>query len=80
VGAIVERTTADLWRDRDTLSGLRRIGIDEVSYRKGHRYLTVVRDHDSGRIVWAEEGRDSATLSRFFDAAVAVVVEQTARG
>jgi len=27
---------------------LRRIGIDEISYRKGHRYLTVVVDHDTG--------------------------------
>jgi transposase len=44
-----------------------RIGIDEVSYRKGHRYLTVVVDHDSGRLLWASQGHDEATLRKFFD-------------
>ena len=67
VGAIIERTLGEAWRARDAFAGLRRIGIDEVSYRKGHHYLTVVRDHDTGRVVWAEVGRDSKTLSRFFD-------------
>jgi len=52
----------------DPLEGLRRIGIDEISYKRGHRYLTVVVDHDSKRLVWAAPGRDKATLSRFFDA------------
>jgi transposase len=31
---------------------LRRIGIDEISYRRGHKYLTAVVIHDSGRLVW----------------------------
>ena len=47
----------------DRLDGLRRIGIDEISYKRGHRYLTVVVDHDSGRLVWAGPGRDDATLA-----------------
>jgi len=48
--------------------GLARLGVDEVSYRKGHRYLTVVADHDrEGRVVWAKAGKDAATLSAFFD-------------
>ena len=34
--------------DSTRLAGLLRIGVDEVSYRKGHRYLTVVADHDQG--------------------------------
>jgi transposase len=38
-----------------------------VSYRQGHKYLTVVVDHDSGRLVWAAVGRDKATLEAFFD-------------
>jgi transposase len=38
-----------------------------MSYRKRHRYLTVVADHDSGRIVWVAKGRNSATLEAFFD-------------
>jgi transposase len=48
--------------------GLRRIGVDEIAYKKGHRYLTVVVDHDSGRLVWAAPGHNEATLERFFDA------------
>ncbi len=44
-----------------------RIGIDEISYKRGHRYLMVVVDHDSGRLVWATPGHDKATLGRFFD-------------
>lgn len=68
VGAIVARVWADAERRHDRFDGLRRIGIDEISYKRGHRYLTVVVDHDSGRLVWAAPGRDKATLRRFFDA------------
>ena len=68
VGAIVARVVADAHSRHDPLEGLRRIGIDEVSYKKGHRYLTVVVDHDSGRLVWAAPGRDKKTLNSFFDA------------
>ncbi len=67
VGAIVARVWADTERQHDRFAGLRRIGIDEISYKRGHRYLTVVVDHDSGRLVWAAPGRDKATLRRFFD-------------
>jgi len=38
------------------------------NFKRGHRYLTVVVDHDSGRLVWAAPGRDKATLAVFFDA------------
>ena len=68
VAAIVTRVVADLAGETDQLEGLRRIGIDEISYRKGHRYLTVVVDHDSGRMVWAHEGRNKETLEKFFTA------------
>ena len=50
----------------DTLDGLRRIGVDEVAYRKGHRYLLCVVCHGTGRIVWARPGRSKATLASFF--------------
>jgi transposase len=54
--------------DPDRLAGLFRIGVDEVSWRKGHRYLTVVADHDrDGAVVWAKEGRDAKTLEAFYD-------------
>jgi transposase len=68
VGGICERVAAEAQRDVDLLDGLRRIGIDEISHRKGHRYLTVVVCHDSGRLVWAAAGRDRATVERFLDA------------
>ncbi|MGZ6840008.1 MAG: ISL3 family transposase [Frankiaceae bacterium] len=68
VGTIVTRVAADARAGHDHLAGLRRIGIDEISYKKGHRYLTVVVDHDTRRLVWAAPGKDSATLLRFFDA------------
>lgn len=68
VGAIVARVIADLETRIDRLDGLERIGIDEISYKRGHRYLTVVTDHGSGRLVWAAPGRDDATVTKFFDA------------
>lgn len=67
VGAIVQRVGDEARAGRDLLAGLRRIGIDEISYKRGHRYLLVVVDHDSGRLVWAAPGRDEATLRKFFD-------------
>jgi transposase len=68
VGAIVARVGADIDAQVDRLEGLRRIGIDEISYKRGHRYLVVVIDHDTRRLVWAAPGRDEVTLHRFFDA------------
>ena len=67
VGRIVARVAADAEAACDRFEGLRRIGIDEISYKKGHRYLLVVVDHDSRRLVWAAPGRDQATLRGFFD-------------
>jgi transposase len=67
VGSIVARVSADIDARVDRLEGLRRIGIDEISYKRGHRYLTVVVDHDSGALVWAAPGRNEATLRQFFD-------------
>jgi len=68
VGAIVARVVAEGAAVRDPLEGLRRIGIDEISYKKGHRYITIVVDHDTGRLVWAAPGRDRKTLKAFFTA------------
>ena len=67
VGSIITRVVADARAAHDPFDRLRRIGIDEISYRRGHKYLTVVVDHDSGRLVWAAVGRDKATLEQFFD-------------
>jgi transposase len=68
VGGICERVAAEAGREVDLLAGLRRIGIDDISHRTGQRYLTVVVDHDSGRLVWAAPGRDRKTVEAFLDA------------
>lgn len=68
VSDIVERVVAERAGRVDLLAGLTRIGIDEISYRKGQRYLLAVVDHDTGRLVWAAPGRDQQTLRKFFDA------------
>jgi len=49
------------------LSGVLLIGVDEISRRKGHTYITNVYDLESKRLIWTGEGRDCATLERFFD-------------
>lgn len=51
---------------RRSFRHVERIGIDEVSYRKGHRYLTNVVDLDSGEVIWCAEGRGTEVLRPFF--------------
>ena len=68
VGAVIGRVVADARAASDPFDGLVRIGIDEISYKRGHKYLTVVVDHNTGRLVWAAPGRDMATLRTFFEA------------
>ena len=67
IGSIITRVNNDVEATFDRLEGLRRIGIDEISYKRGHRYLIVVVDHDTGRLVWAGPGRSEAALNVFFD-------------
>lgn len=67
VQAVVSRVVAEHLDDR-RLDGLFHLGVDEISYKRGHQYLTVVADHDSGRVVWVAEGRTKAALQGFFDA------------
>jgi transposase len=67
VAKIVVDVVADTIDDR-RLDDLYRIGVDEVSYRKGHRFVTVVADHDrNGAVVWAGEGRTAGTVTAFYD-------------
>ncbi|MDN5756881.1 MAG: ISL3 family transposase [Micrococcaceae bacterium] len=66
VGRICQRVmAAEL--DPGRLDELFNIGVDEVSWKKHHNYLTLVADHDSGKIVWGAEGKDAKTLDGFFD-------------
>ncbi len=52
----------------DLLEGLVAIAIDEVKYKKGQRYLTVVCDHMTGKVIWAAKGRSKETVDAFFRA------------
>jgi transposase len=40
----------------------KKLGIDEIAYKKGHRYLTIVRDLDIGRVIWIGEKQRSALI------------------
>ena len=69
VGGICKRVYDEVEAQRGVarFDGLRRIGIDETSYKRGHRYLTVVVDHDRGCLVWAHEGYGRDVLNLFLD-------------
>lgn len=67
-GVIITRVSAEAAAAADRFAGLRRIGIDEISYRRGHKYLVIVVDHDTGRLIWAAPGRSRATVCAFFGA------------
>jgi transposase len=67
----VHRTVARVVADHldDTrLDNLYRLGVDEIAYKRGHHYLTVIANHDNGRVVWVSKGRNHSVLHGFFDA------------
>jgi len=66
VGRVCERVVAH-GLDPERLDGLVNIGVDEVSWRRHHNYLTLVAEHTSKKIVWGAPGKDTATLDAFFD-------------
>ena len=66
VGRVCERVVATEL-DEDRLDGLVNIGVDEISWRKHHKYLTLVTDHTRRKVVWGKAGKDTATLDAFFD-------------
>ena len=63
VGAICQRVVTDVL-DAARLSGLVDIGVDEISWRKHQRYLTLVSNHDTGKIIWGKAGKDTAPCTR----------------
>lgn len=65
IGRIIERVGDELI-DGDRLSELFEISIDEVAWRKGHRYLTLVGDHRRRCVVWGCEGKGQAAADAFF--------------
>ena len=65
VGKIAKRVVAEKL-DGSLLENLHFIGVDEISYGRPKKFLTVVVDHERGRVVWAAEGKSSDTLGEFF--------------
>lgn len=66
VATAVDEAVAYGLADRD-LAGLTHIGIDEISRKRGHVYVTNVYDLARKRLIWSGEGRTEATLEAFFD-------------
>lgn len=67
VGRCVSRTLNEIEPERSRrLNGLVRIGIDETSYRKGHKYITVIVNHDTNTVVWAAQGHGKSVLQKFY--------------
>jgi len=65
-GRIIERVI-EAGLDPQRLNDLFVVGVDEVSWRKGHSYLTMVSNNATGKFVWGRQGKDTATLDCFFD-------------
>ena len=67
VGRCVSRVRDDLEPDLDgRLDGLVNIGIDETSYKKGHKYITVIVNHDTNAVAWLHEGHGKSVLEEFY--------------
>ncbi len=68
VGRCVSRVRDDLEPDLDKrLNGLVNIGIDETSYKKGHKYITVIVNHDTNSVIWLHEGHGKSVLEMFYE-------------
>jgi transposase len=65
VGRIIKRVCDDEL-DPDRLEDLYDIGVDEVSWKRQHNYLTLVADHRRGKIVWGSDGAGEKAADRFF--------------
>ena len=67
VGRCVNRTLNDIEPERSKrLDNLVNIGIDETSYKKGHKYITVIVNHDTNTVVWAAQGHGKGVLTQFY--------------
>jgi transposase len=75
IADLVGETDTRIWRivrghvkrayEKKTFEATAKIGADETSSRKGHNYVTVFADMDSGGVLFATEGKDSGTLKAF---------------
>lgn len=68
VGRCISRTLDDIEPDiKKRLDGLVNIGIDETSYRKGYKYITVIVNHDTNSVVWLHNGHGKSVLEKFYE-------------
>jgi transposase len=65
VSDILHRTIHRL-RDGHRIDQIKTLGIDEISYRKGKKYATIVYDIDRQCVVWAGKGKGRETADQFF--------------
>jgi transposase len=66
IGRVIERVGEEMLAAEDRLRDLFEISVDEVAWRKGHRYLTLIGDHRRRCVVWGCEGKGQAAADRFF--------------
>jgi transposase len=64
----IDRKYLKLRKQAYEIGEVRKLCIDEVAYRKGQRYVTVVSDLQTRRVVWVGKGREKATVAAFFQA------------
>jgi len=62
----------DIHYIRQRLEGIenlnpRRLGVDEIAYEKGHKYLTIIRDLDLNSVIWIGLNRRKETMNTFFE-------------
>lgn len=67
VGRCISRTLNEIEPERSRrLNGMINIGIDETSYKKGHKYITVIVNHDTNTVVWIGQGHGKSVLQQFY--------------
>jgi transposase len=57
----------DRARDGHKIKNLTSIGIDEISYEKGHKYATIVYDLERSCVIWVGKGKGRKTIDDFFE-------------
>jgi transposase len=62
----IEQENLERHYSRPKLRDVRQIAIDEIAVRKGHRYLTVVLDLDTGRVIYVGDGKGEDALNAFW--------------
>ncbi len=68
IGPIISRYKADADPfPEHRFNNLKHIGIDETSYRKGHKYITVIVDHDTNSVIWVHDRHGKEVLREFFE-------------